>query len=316
VLRRAVNLSLLVFGAVVLWLIDRSYPEEYIGMSALTLAALAVIYLIFSIILTSLFSARIGDPKTKYQLRKIFSMLSIVFSLAAIMTIWVIDPQALVVSYGLLAAGLAIALQDVFRNMAGGLIVYVQAPYRVGDRVLIKDVVGDVIDISMMYTVLLELREWVDGDQATGRLVMVPNGHLLSGNVYNYTKDNNFLWDEIVVPVPYDSDWRRVSEAVQSLVERETAKVMELASDELSSMMGKYYLTAREVRPKVYLALTSNYLELHVRFICMTRERRETSSELSRMILQEMERMGVRVGSTTVEITKFPLHQERSIIPD
>jgi len=304
--KRAINLSLLVFGTAVLWLIDRSYPNDDIARGALTLAVLSVIYLFFYIALTAMFSARIGDPKTKYHLRKIFSILGIAFSLAAVVTIWVTDPQALVVSYGLLAAGLAIALQDLFRNIAGGLIVYIQSPYQVGDRVMIKGVVGDVIDVNMMYTVLLELQEWVDGDQATGRLVMVPNGHLLSGNVYNYTKDNNFIWDEIVVPVPYDCNWRGVTEAVQSLVEKDTADVMAQATEELSSMMGKYYLTSREVRPRVFLALTSNYLELYVRYICITRERREARSRLSRLILEEMERMGVRVGSTTVEITKFP----------
>ncbi len=304
--RRAVNLSLLVFGAVALWLIDRSYPNDDLSKGALTLAAVAAIYLSFSIALPALFSARIKDPKAKYQLRKIFSVLSLAFSLAAVVTVWVTDPQALVVSYGLLAAGLAIALQDMFRNIAGGLIVYIQSPYRVGDRVKVKDVVGDVIDVNIMYTVLLELQEWVEGDQATGRLVMVPNGHLLSGNVYNYTKDNSFLWDEIVVPVPYDCDWRGVAEAVQTLVENDTAEVTLQATEELSSMMGKYYLTPREVRPRVFLALTSNYLELHVRFICLTRQRREARSRLSRLILEEMERMNVRVGSTTVEITRFP----------
>ena len=314
--KQAVNLALLSLGAGVLWLVDRIYEQDYLYRGALTLALLVVIYLVFSVVLPFLFSPRIADPKTKYQLRKIFSILNVATSLAVMVSIWVTDPQALVVSYGLLAAGLAIALQDMFRNMAGGLIVYVQSPFRVGDRIKIREVVGDVIDINIMYTVLLELREWVDGDQATGRLVMVPNGYLLSSNVYNYTRDNSFLWDELVVPVPYDCDWRGVAEAVGSLVEKETAKVTEKATQELSSMMGKYYLTSKEVRPGVFLALTSNYLELHVRFICLVRERRKANSHLARLVLEEMERMGVRVGSTTVEITRFPHPPARPDVSD
>jgi len=297
---------MLIAGAILLWLVNIRYPDQYLERGALTLAALAVVYLVFSILLSSLFSSRITDPKTQYQMRKIFSVLSLILSLGVMVTIWVTDPQALVVSYGLLAAGVAIALQDLFRNIAGGMILFLQSPYRVGDRIVLKDVEGDVIDIGIMYTTLLELRNWVEGDQPTGRLVLVPNGHLISGNVYNYTKDNNFLWDELVVPISYESDWRKVVELVGALVELETEEVTVQARKELSSMMGKYYLTPREVQARIYLALTSNYLEMHVRFICLTRERRETRSRLSRLILEKMESEGISVGSTTVEIIKFP----------
>ncbi len=167
---------------------------------------LAIIYLIFSILLTSFVSGRLSDKKTQYSVRKVFSILSLMFSIGAIITVWVTDPHTLVVSFGLFTAGLAIALQDVFKNLAGGFIIFIESPYKVGDRVLMKDMVGDIIDIGIMYTTLLELREWVDGDQATGRLVILPNGHLLTGSIYNYTKDNNFQWNELVIPISYDND--------------------------------------------------------------------------------------------------------------
>ncbi|MCG7844651.1 MAG: mechanosensitive ion channel family protein [Methanomassiliicoccales archaeon] len=305
-MKRAVNLLLMIAGAVVLWSIDYTYPDDYIAKGAITFAALAITYFFFSILLYTLVAPRVTAAKTQYQMRKVLSVLNLVFSLAAVLTIWIVDPQALMVSFGLMAAGVAIALQDVFRNIVGGLIIFIGSPYRVGDRVRIKDAVGDVIDTNIMYTTLLELREWVDGDQATGRLVLVPNGHLLSGNVYNYTRDNNFLWDELVVPVSYDNDWQSASEMVQKLVEKETADVTNQARSELSSMMNKYYLTSREVQTRVYLVLTSNYLELRVRYICLTRERRDTRNRLSRQILKEFEKNGVAIGSSTLEITKFP----------
>jgi small-conductance mechanosensitive channel len=304
--KRVVNLILLIAGAAILWLVDYSYPEPYLAKGAMTLAALAVVYFIFSILLNTLLAPRVAAAKTQYQMRKVLSILTMVFSLGAAITIWVVDPQALLLSFGLLAAGVAIALQDIFRNIVGGLIIFIESPYRVGDRVRIKDAAGDVIDTNIMYTTLLEMREWVDGDQPTGRLVFVPNGHLLSGNVYNYTRDNNFLWDELVVPVSYDNDWQAASEMVQELVEKETDAVTEQARSELSSMMTKYYLTTREVQAKVYLVLTSNYLELHIRYICLTRERRDTRNRLSRLILERFEQEGIAIGSSTLEITKFP----------
>lgn len=301
---------MLIASAVILWLIHISYPDDIIAKAAISLVALAIAYFFFSILLYALVSPRLTAAKTQYQWRKVLSILNLAFSLGAVIMIWVPDPQSLLVSLGLLSAGVAIALQDVFRNIVGGLVIFISSPYRVGDRVKIKDVVGDVIDTNTMYTTLLELREWVDGDQATGRLVFVPNGHLLSGNVYNYTRDNNFLWDELVVPVSYDNDWQAASEMVQRLVEKETAEVTEQAKAELSSMMGKYYLTPREVAARTYIVLTSNYIEMHVRFICLTRERREARNRLSRTILVEFERNGVAIGSSTIEITKFPKMDE------
>ncbi|MCG7841455.1 MAG: mechanosensitive ion channel family protein [Methanomassiliicoccales archaeon] len=304
--RRALNLSLLIVSAIALWIADLYYPDPFLNKGFQTLLALAIIYLIFSILLTSFVSSRLSDKKTQYSVRKIFSILSLIFSIGAIITVWVTDPQTLVVSYGLFAAGLAIALQDVFKNLAGGFIIFIESPYRVGDRVMMKDVVGDVIDIGIMYTTLLELREWVDGDQATGRLVILPNGHLLSGSIYNYTKDNNFLWDELVIPISYDNDWKAASKLTVEIVKRETAAVTAKAEAEIAIMMGKYYLTKREVESKVNIVLTSNYIEFHVRYICETRGRRGTRNTLSRILLEEYEKNGVVVGSSTLEITKFP----------
>jgi small-conductance mechanosensitive channel len=61
----------------------------------------------------------------------------------------------------------------------------------------------------MLYTTILEIDEWVAGDQPTGRLSMIPNSYVLSNITNNYTKDFNFIWDEIAIPILYSSDWRR-----------------------------------------------------------------------------------------------------------
>ncbi len=62
------------------------------------------------------------------------------------------------------------------------------------------------MDIGVLYTTITEVGEWINGNQATGRLSIIPNSNVLTNNVNNFTKDHNFIWDEISLPITYDSD--------------------------------------------------------------------------------------------------------------
>lgn len=157
-------------------------------------------------LLEGLVSKQIKDSKSRYSFRKTTQLLFFLVSFIIVLRVWIPNPQALLVAYGLIAAGVAVALQDVFKNFAGALSILLSGIYRVGDRVEINGKYGDVIDIGPFYTTLIELREWVDGDQTTGRILFLPNGQVLSYTVHNYTKEHNFIWDEIALPITYDSD--------------------------------------------------------------------------------------------------------------
>jgi len=79
-----------------------------------------------------------------------------------------------------------------------------------------------IIDIGIFYTTLLETNEWVKGDQATGRLSIIPNSFVLSGVVNNYTKDHPYIWDEISIPITYDSDWKEALKIIEAVIDVET----------------------------------------------------------------------------------------------
>ena len=78
--------------------------------------------------------------------------------------------------------------------------------------------------MAILYTTLLETREWVSGDQVTGRLTIVPNGGVLTGTVQNYTRDLNFIWDELTIPITYDSDWREANTVILEIAKTETRR--------------------------------------------------------------------------------------------
>ncbi len=290
-----------------LWFADRFIADPAIDRAITTSVVLTAIYVVGKLVIEELAVERVKEAKTRYVVRKSVSVLSIAVAVLAVFTIWVADPAALFVAYGLVGAGVAIALQDVFKNFVGGITVFISGVYQVGDRVEIGDVAGDVIDIGLMYTKVLEIQGWVRGDQATGRIVMVPNGAVLGGTVSNFTADNSFIWDEIVVPVTYDSDWQTARETILTILQEETGDRSEDAARELAEIRQKYYLSSRDTAPQVFLELTDNWVAFHVRYITGVRERRRTTGAISRRILEAFEADDdLTIASETVDIVGFP----------
>lgn len=296
-----------VFLAVVIWIANYLYPSLYLQRVFYTVLAVAVIHLLFKHLLEELLIKQITVSKTKYSFKKTVSIVYLVVLAAVVINIWVQNTQSLLVSYGIIAAGLAVSLQDLFKNFVGGILIFVTGIYRVGDRIEMNSRKGDVIDIDILYTTLMEVGEWMSGDQVTGRLTIIPNGYILSGSVNNYTKDHSFLWDEISLPITYDSDWREAVVTILSVVRRETGAVAYDANKSLSTLEEKYYLPRKVVEPAVFITLTDNWINFNIRYITVVRERRMLKNRLSRLILDEIEKSeNIKLASTTIDIVGFP----------
>jgi small-conductance mechanosensitive channel len=280
------------------------FPEPVTYRLFLSVLAITIVYTIFSLILDTVFRKKITDTKTKYTATKVISVIEIMLMAIIIARIWIQDFSTLVVFFGIIGAGLAIALQDVVKNFAGSISIILSGAYAVGDRIEIDGRYGDVMDIGIMNTTMMELRSWVDGDQATGRLTIVPNGKVITTPVNNYTKDHSFIWDEIQVPVTYRSDWRRAVEIISSIAQHETAEINRLAEKEIGEIGEKYYLPRRDIEPAVYIRITDNWIMLSVRYVTKARERRIMHARLSRLILEAIEKeKGIEVSSSTMEVS-------------
>ena len=217
--------------------------------------------------------------------------------------IWITDTGVLVAAYGFVAAAVAFSIQDFFKNFVGGLILLLKGNYKVGDRVMIKEITGDVIDISLLYTSLLEIEGWVAGDQPTGRIVMIPNSVNLSGVITNYTEDHTFIWDEMHIPVPYGSDWEKARDIIKEITNAETDSITQEARPELEKLRNKYFLSEANIEPSVYIKMTDNWISLHVRYITKTHERRIVSNILSQKILKALNEAKIEIASATMEVT-------------
>lgn len=306
-MREYIVLILIAAGSVITWLLDYTYPHIYLKNLLLTLVTLFAVYFLFEILIPKLFSSRISDQKTRYTLSKLFYILSIVIFIAITISIWVEDPTSLLVTYSIIGAGIAFALQDVFKNFVGGMYIMATGLMRVGDRIEIDGNFGDVMDVGIMSTTLMEIRGWVQGDQASGRMVSIPNGFILSKVAINYTRDHSFIWDELFIPVTYESDWRKAISIVREILDKETEALTRKAQDEIERLGERFYLPKRETDPAVYVTLTDNWVTLDARYVTDTRNRRILKDRLSRLILEAFEsEENIHVASETATVTVVP----------
>lgn len=290
----------------IFWASSHFYSSPYIEKAFYTFLALSIIYLVFKIFLQGKIAKTIKDKKTKYPFSKAISVLYIAIFVIVLITIWVENPQDITVVYGLAGAGIAIALQDLFKNIAGGVVLFLTGIYRVGDRIEINGKAGDVMDIGILYTTILEIRDWVSGDQATGRLITIPNGQVLSNTTNNYTKDHNFIWDELHIPIAYSNDWKLAHDTILHIVNEQTREIVEQANKEIEGLEEKYYLDKRTAEPAIYLTSTDNWISFNVRYPTEVRSRRFLRDKITRLVLDELAKKKIKIASTTLDIVGFP----------
>jgi small-conductance mechanosensitive channel len=209
---------------------------------------------------------------------------------------------------GIVGAGVAFASQEVIGSFAGYLNIITGNIFRIGDRIRIGSVVGDVLEISLLRTTVMEIGEWVKADQYTGRVVSLANRVVFSDPVFNYTQHSHYLWDEIMIPVTYDTNWRRAVEIILTKGQELTSPFHASARAEFEEMTKKYpSLHEVPVEPSVYIIMTDNWIELTLRYIVEARNRRAVKGQIHSELLKCFdEEPGIRVASVTVDIVGFP----------
>jgi small-conductance mechanosensitive channel len=295
-------LFVLVFGAVSIFLKDSlpSIPLENIGNSFI---AFGIIYFLIWVLLASTLKKFIKDPRSLYTMRKTIKGLFFVLVIAFIIRIWVKDPESILVAYGLVGAGVAISLSDFFKNIAGGVILFVGGMYYAGDRIEIAEKKGDVIDVGLLYTTIIEIGEWVDGDQSTGRLISIPNGLLLTNSVHNYTKDHSYLWDEIFIPLTQTSNVSDASKIFLKIALEETQKYIDEAAKSLENLGSQYYISSRNIVPTTYVSMTDNWIDIRLRYVVYAWDRRGVRSKIFLKVIEEVKnRDDIHIASESLAL--------------
>jgi small-conductance mechanosensitive channel len=116
-------------------------------------------------------------------------------------------------------------LRNPITNLAAWLLVILKRPYKIGDRVILGEMIGDVRNISVMYTQLDQVGGTIGGEEKSGRSVLIPNQHLFRWNVINYTRDEKYILDEIIIRLTYQSDITRAEQIMCEQAAEVTADI-------------------------------------------------------------------------------------------
>jgi small-conductance mechanosensitive channel len=233
-----------------------------------------------------------------------------------LLSIWFDDPGRLASFMGLLAAGLAFAAQNLVLSIAGYFVIVFGRVFDLGHRIELGGVRGDVLDIGLVKTTIMEMgvpaalfpdpHHWVAARQYTGRVVSVVNAEVFRLPVFNYTANFNLLWEELRIPVRYGTELAHAERLVSEAARANTQDEVALARVQLEQMRRLYLVEPSDLEPRVFVQLTDNWVELSVRFLVTTHGIRDVKDRIARQILSDFQREGIEVASQTFELVRAP----------
>ncbi|MFA5371783.1 MAG: mechanosensitive ion channel family protein [Sideroxydans sp.] len=251
----------------------------------------------------------IGDKNLRYKTRKIFSMVGYVLALLATIAIFSNQLSNIPVLIGLLGVGLGFALRELIQSLFGWAAISFGNLYQPGDRIKLGGIMGDVMDIGPLTTTLMECGDWVKSDLYNGRVVYLPNNIVLREQVLNYSVDFPYLWDEIVIPVRSDCDYRLARQIVLETGRNLQADTLAAAREVWSNFVLRHRAEDAHLDAVVTLSFDANWIELTLRYVADFHSLRATKDRLFSAILDEFEKTAgrVRIASPKLQLTELPL---------
>lgn len=277
------------------------------GKVIFTIACIIALWILIRFIKLAI-SNGVKDKDSRYRSKKLVGFAGYFFSFIIIIAIYSGSIKNLTVAVGIAGAGIAFALQEVIASIAGWIAVMLGGFYNTGDRVQLGGIKGDVIDIGVLRTTVMEIGQWVDGDLYNGRIVRIANSFVFKEPVFNYSADYPFVWDEIKIPIQYGSSYEKAREIFLSVANEVCSKFSEEALHTWKKLVKKYLLEDASTVPMVTIIANDNWVEFTIRYTVNYKRRRFTKDLLFSRILAEVEKAGdeIRFASTTIQLVNNP----------
>ncbi|MBT8489164.1 MAG: mechanosensitive ion channel family protein [Gemmatimonadetes bacterium] len=232
---------------------------------------------------------RVDDTEVRYRWAKITSNVAFVVAVLFLVQVWFTALRSLGTFLGLVSAGLAIALRDLVADLAGWAFITWRRPFDVGDRIQIGTHAGDVVDRRLFQFTIMEIGNWVDADQSTGRLIHIPNQMVFTQPLANYVAGFPYLWNEIKLLVTFESNWRKARELVNELAADLTMEITKEATRPQPRGEPRFLIRYRKLTPVVYVSVQDSGVLLTLRYLSRPRARRGSSSEMWERLLDMVE---------------------------
>jgi small-conductance mechanosensitive channel len=260
---------------------------------------------------------RFGRADARYKARK-FIVFSGYLTLVLFLGLLFEDRLGrLTFAIGLVGAGVAVALQDVLASIAGAFSIGFSRLYTVGDRVQIAETHGDVIDIGLLRTTLMETGSWVSKDLYNGRVVRIPNSAVLKGTVFNYSQGFQFIWDEIKVQFTNTSDCQFARDMLLRVGKESIGDYLIQAQESWKYVTDNFRITNSSLEPIVTLAVNNASLEFGLSYVVDYTKRTAKQDELFTKIVEEVAKSNGRLqwSSSTPTVNIQPISAGQATPP-
>lgn len=278
-----------------------------INQLIVVLITIVVVWLLIKFLKTRA-TKQIKDSERAYHTKKVFDFAGYGLVFLALVVIYFKQLGGFTVALGVAGAGIAFALQEVIASVAGWMALMLGNFYKTGDRVQLGGIKGDVIDIGVLRTTLMETGQWVDGDLYNGRIVRIANSFVFKEPVFNYSGDFPFLWDEIKIPIQYGSDYGKARGILEKAAQEHLLEYAARAEEVWREMVKKYLIENAQTTPMVTMITTDNWVEYTIRYVVNFKKRRITKNLLFESILFAIEETkgSVKFASATFDLVGAP----------
>ena len=260
--------------------------ESYIAL----VLATSIVILLFS------FFKKIGkrtirkkiEGRKEYVINQAVQIILNILEVVFLLMIWSEYIQSLMTLISVTSAAMTIALRELILNFFCGIYIKMKKPFQVEDRIEVKGIKGDVMNISSLNFEVLEISTKEEHGQSTGVIVTFPNSIVFSEPVRNLNKGFKYVWDELTVKVPMDCDLVKNKQELYKIVNnieiiKNIPKKMKAQINDINTTNRVYF---NKYDPTIYTKIVDNHIELTIRYLMHPKKGRFVESVIWNKILE------------------------------
>jgi len=247
-----------------------------------------------AIILIYTFISRVLLPR-RYKREELFlarrlGRYAVALVVAMVLAFYLIDDLTLLATtLGLVSAAVVISLQDMCAAFFGWFAIMLGRKFTIGDRLEIDGVRGDVLDIQILRTTLVEVNNWLGVDQPTGRVLFIPNNFIFKTKVFNFSHGHPYIWGKIEVTVTYSTPTASATALFSKVLDEETREEFTAARNAAAVMERRYGVEDADYRPKIYTRIADNGVLFSLIYVSHYRHSSATRNRINRRLIAELE---------------------------
>jgi small-conductance mechanosensitive channel len=257
--------------------------EQRLLLPVGSLLVLLIGYLLFSRLLVPRWLVR----DRQVVGRRLAGYLCIFIGLVVTVTFFFEDLRSVATILGIASAAVVIALQDMCSAFAGWFVIMSGRKFAVGHRVEIDGQRGDVIDIQLLRTTLLEVDCWLGVDEPTGRIIVVPNSFVFRSKFFNYTYLHPYVWNKLDITVTYETPASEAQALLLRVLEEETREEFAAARAASRAMEHRYGVPDATYQPKIFSYIADSGVQFRLLFVAHYRRVSSTRTRINARIIRE-----------------------------